>query len=203
MSQKIFGYIRVSTKEQNIERQIKAFEEYGIEGRDIYIDKKSGKDFEREQYKLLKGILRKHDILVIKSIDRLGRNYDMIVDEWGYLTKKLGVDIKVIDMPLLDTTKNKDLLGTFIADIVLQILSYVSEQERNYINQRQAEGIATAKAVGIKFGRPAIAIPSEFEDVIKKLKKKQITSKEAIEILQLKPNTFYKMIKKYSTLFKY
>ena len=144
MKNKIFGYARVSSKEQNEERQIVAFKNYGIDERDIYIDKQSGKDFDREQYNILKHILRENDILVIKSIDRLGRNYNMIIDEWKDITKNIKADIVVIDMPLLDTTKNKDLLGTFISDLILQILSYVAEQERTFIKQRQKEGISTA-----------------------------------------------------------
>lgn len=141
MKNKIFGYARVSSKEQNEERQIVAFKYYGIDERDIYIDKQSGKNFDREQYNILKHILRGNDILVIKSIDRLGRNYNMIIDEWKDITKNIKADIVVIDMPLLDTTKNKDLLGTFISDLILQILSYVAEQERTFIKQRQKEGI--------------------------------------------------------------
>ena len=135
MNSKIFGYARVSSKEQNEERQLIAFKEYGIDERDIYIDKQSGKDFNREQYNILKNVLRENDLLVIKSIDRLGRNYNMIVDEWKDIVKNIKADIVVIDMPLLDTRNNKDLLGTFISDLVLQILSYVAEQERSFIKQ--------------------------------------------------------------------
>lgn len=196
MRNKIFGYARVSSKEQNEERQIVAFKEYGIDERDIYIDKQSGKDFNREQYNILKHILRENDILVIKSIDRLGRNYNMIIDEWKDITKNIKADIVVIDMPLLDTTKNKDLLGTFISDLILQILSYVAEQERNFIKQRQKEGISTAMNKGIKFGRPTIEKPQNFDIVISKWKNKEIKTKEAIEQLGLKPSTFYNMVKK-------
>lgn len=195
MNNKIFGYARVSSKEQNEERQVIAFKEYGINERDIYIDKQSGKDFERKQYITLKNILRENDILVIKSIDRLGRNYNMIVDEWKDITKNIKADIIVLDMPLLDTTKNKDLLGTFISDLILQILSYVAEQERTFIKQRQKEGIAIAKTNGIKFGRPKIEKPSNFDNVISEWKSKKIKSKEAMELLNLKPNTFYSMVK--------
>lgn len=184
MKNKIFGYARVSSKEQNEERQIVAFKDYGIDERDIYIDKQSGKDFDREQYSILKHILRENDILVIKSIDRLGRNYNMIIDEWK-------------DIPLLDTTKNKDLLGTFISDLILQILSYVAEQERTFIKQRQKEGISTAKNKGIKFGRPTIEKPQNFDIVVSKWKNKEIKTKEAIEQLGLKPSTFYNMVNKY------
>lgn len=195
MKNKIFGYARVSSKEQNVERQLVAFKEYGIEERDIYIDKQSGKDFDREQYNTLKHILRENDLLVIKSIDRLGRNYEMIVNEWKDITKNIKADIVVIDMPLLDTRKNKDLLGTFISDLVLQILGYVAEQERTFIKQRQKEGILVAKNNGVKFGRPKIEKPLNFDDVVLKWKNKEIKSKEAMELLGLKPNTFYNLIK--------
>lgn len=197
MKNKIFGYARVSSKEQNEERQIVAFKDYGIDERDIYIDKQSGKDFDREQYNILKHILRENDILVIKSIDRLGRNYNMIIDEWKDITKNIKADIVVIDMPLLDTTKNKDLLGTFISDLILQILSYVAEQERTFIKQRQKEGISTAMNKGIKFGRPTIKKPQNYDIVVSKWKNKEIKTKEAIEQLGLKPSTFYNMVNKY------
>ena len=196
MKNKIFGYARVSSKEQNEERQIIAFKDYGIDERDIYIDKQSGKDFNREQYNILKHILRENDILVIKSIDRLGRNYNMIIDEWKDITKNIKAYIVVIDMPLLDTTKNKDLLGTFISDLILQILSYVAEQERTFIKQRQKEGITTAMNKGIKFCRPTIEKPQNYDIVVKKWMNKEIRTKEAIEQLGLKPSTFYNMIKK-------
>lgn len=195
MKSKTFGYVRVSSKEQNVERQLVAFKEYGIEERDIYIDKQSGKDFNREQYNTLKHILRENDLLVIKSIDRLGRNYEMIVNEWKDITKNIKVDIVVIDMPLLDTRKNKDLLGTFISDLVLQILGYVAEQERTFIKQRQKEGISVAKNNGVKFGRPKIEKPLNFDDVVLKWKNNEIKTKEAMELLGLKPNTFYNMLK--------
>ncbi len=195
MKSKIFGYARVSSKEQNEERQLVAFKEYGIDERDIYIDKQSGKDFNRENYITLKHILRENDLLVIKSIDRLGRNYNQIIDEWKDITKNIKADIVVIDMPLLDTRKNKDLLGTFISDLVLQILSYVAEQERTFIKQRQKEGITNAKNNGVKFGRPRIEKPQDFDIVVSRWKNKEIKSKEAMELLGLKPNTFYNMIK--------
>ena len=195
MKNKIFGYARVSSKEQNVERQLVAFKEYGIDERDIYIDKQSGKDFNREQYNILKHILRENDLLVIKSIDRLGRNYEMIVNEWKDITKNIKADIVIIDMPLLDTRKNKDLLGTFISDLVLQVLGYVAEQERTFIKQRQKEGISVAKNNGVKFGRPKIEKPLNFDDVVLKWKNNEIKSKEAMELLGLKPNTFYNLIK--------
>ena len=196
MKNKIFGYARVSSKDQNEERQLVAFKEYGIDERDIYIDKQSGKDFNREQYSILKNVLRENDLLVIKSIDRLGRNYNMIIDEWKDITKNIKADIVVIDMPLLDTRNNKDLLGTFISDLVLQILSYVAEQERRFIKQRQKEGISNAINNGVKFGRPKIEKPNNYDDVIKLWKNKKIKSKEAMEMLGLKPNTFYNLLKK-------
>ena len=195
MKSKIFGYARVSSKEQNEERQLVAFKEYGIDERDIYIDKQSGKDFNRENYITLKHILRENDLLVIKSIDRLGRNYNQIIDEWKDITKNIKADIVVIDMPLLDTRKNKDLLGTFINDLVLQILSYVAEQERAFIKQRQKEGITNAKKNGVKFGRPKIEKPQDFDVVVSRWKNKEIKSKEAMELLGLKPNTFYNLLK--------
>ena len=196
MKNKIFGYARVSSKDQNEERQLVAFKEYGIDERDIYIDKQSGKDFNREQYSILKNVLRENDLLVIKSIDRLGRNYNMIIEEWKDITKNIKADIVVIDMPLLDTRNNKDLLGTFISDLVLQILSYVAEQERSFIKQRQKEGIENAKNKGIKFGRPRIEKPSNFDMVVNKWKNKELKSKEAMEILGLKPNSFYNLLKR-------
>ena len=196
MKSKVFGYGRVSSKDQNIERQLLAFKEYKIDERDIYIDKQSGKDFDRSNYNVLKNVLRENDLLVIKSIDRLGRNYNMIIEEWKDITKNIKADIVVIDMPLLDTRNNKDLLGTFISDLVLQILSYVAEQERGFIKQRQKEGIENAKNKGIKFGRPRIEKPSNFDMVVNKWKNKELKSKEAMEILGLKPNSFYNLLKR-------
>ena len=195
MKNKIFGYVRVSSKDQREDRQLIAFKEFGIDERDIYIDKQSGKDFNREQYNILKHILRENDVLVIKSIDRLGRNYNMIIDEWKDITKNIKADIVVVDMPLLNTRNNKDLLGTFISDLVLQILSYVAEQERTFIKQRQKEGISNAKNNGVKFGRPRIEKPQNFDIVVYKWKNKEIKTKEAIEMLGLKSNTFYNLIK--------
>ena len=195
MSSKIFGYARVSSKEQNEERQLNAFKEFGIDERDIYIDKQSGKDFNRDNYLVLKHILRENDLLVIKSIDRLGRNYNMIIEEWKDITQNIKADIVVIDMPLLDTRNNKDLLGTFISDLILQILSYVAEQERTFIKQRQKEGIENALNKGVKFGRPKIEKPANFDNVISQWKKTEIKSKDAMIMLNLKPNTFYNLLK--------
>lgn len=195
MSSKIFGYARVSSKEQNEERQLNAFKEFGIDERDIYVDKQSGKDFNRDNYLVLKHILRENDLLVIKSIDRLGRNYNMIIEEWKDITQNIKADIVVIDMPLLDTRNNKDLLGTFISDLILQILSYVAEQERTFIKQRQKEGIENALNKGVKFGRPKIEKPANFDNVISQWKKKEIKSKDAMIMLNLKLNTFYNLLK--------
>src|SRR5574344_1918498 len=195
MNSKVFGYARVSSKEQNEERQLLAFKEYGINERDIFIDKQSGKDFNRKNFILLKSMLRENDLLVIKSIDRLGRDYNMIIDEWKDIVKNFKADIVVIDMPLLDTRKNKDLLGSFISDLVLQILSYVAEQERSFIKTRQKEGITNALNKGIKFGRPKIEKPSNYDEVISKWKNKEIKSKEAMEMLNLKSASFYNLLK--------
>ncbi len=193
MSSRKFGYGRVSSKDQNEARQLK--EDFGIDDRDIYVDKKSGKDFDREQYKLLKNILREDDLLVIQSIDRLGRNYEMIVNEWKDITKNIKADIFVLDMPLLDTRQKKDLLGTFINDLILSLLSYVAQTEREKIKIRQRQGIDIALANGIKFGRPKIQKPDNYDEVIGLWKNKQITAREAMKLLNLKPNTFYNMVR--------
>lgn len=199
MSSRKFGYGRVSSKDQNEARQLKAFKDFGIDDRDIYVDKKSGKDFDREQYKLLKNILREDDLLVIQSIDRLGRNYEMIVNEWKDITKNIKADIVVLDMPLLDTRQKKDLLGTFINDLILSLLSYVAQTEREKIKIRQREGIDIALIHGTKtgkpFGRPKISKPDNFNEVIDLWKNKQMTAREAMKLLNLKPNTFYSMVK--------
>ncbi len=194
--QRVYGYARVSSKDQNESRQIKSFEEIGINERDIFIDKQSGKDFEsREQYQIIKRMLRENDVLVIKSLDRIGRNYNLIIDEWRDITKNIKADIKVLDMPMLDTTNHKDLLGTFINDLILQILSYVAEQERTFIKQRQKEGIIIAKNKGIKLGRPKILKPDNFDYVVAKLRNNELTTKEALKELNLKSNTFYNLLK--------
>ena len=153
----LYGYIRVSTREQNEDRQILALKELSIPEKNLFIDKQSGKDFERPQYKKMVRKLKKDDLLYIKSIDRLGRNYSEILEQWRILTKEKGIDIVVLDMPLLDTRRGKDLMGTFLSDIVLQVLSFVAENERTNIRQRQAEGIAAAKAKGVRFGRTSSA----------------------------------------------
>ena len=175
----VYGYIRVSTREQNEDRQLIALREIGVEEKNIYTDKQSGKDFNRPQYKKLLRKLKKDDLLYIKSIDRLGRNYDEILQQWRYLTKDKGIDIVVLDMPLLDTRRGKDLMGTFLSDIVLQVLSFVAENERTNIRQRQAEGIAAAKARGVKFGRPPKPLPDNFHNAYQRWKKGDITGTAA------------------------
>ena len=159
MEKNMYGYVRVSTREQNVERQLIALEKAGIHKKKIFIDRQSGKDFERPAYQKMMKKLRKGDIVVTKSIDRLGRNYEEIKEQWRIITKEIGADIMIQDMPLLDTTKSRDLLGNFISDVVLQLLSFVAENERNNIRTRQAEGIAAARKRGVRFGKPAIPMP--------------------------------------------
>lgn len=161
----LYGYARVSSRDQNLDRQISALKEFGIEESNIFVDKQSGKDFNRPGYQGLLNVITAGDMIILKSIDRLGRNYAEILEQWSLITKTKNVDIKVIDMPLLDTSYCKDIMGTFISDLVLQILSFQAEQERTYIKQRQAEGIAEAKQKGIKFGRPRKSLPSNFEEL--------------------------------------
>ena len=175
----IYGYIRVSTREQNEDRQMIALKEVGVPCENIYMDKQSGKDFVRPQYKKLIRKMKKDDLLYVKSIDRLGRNYAEILEQWRILTKDKGMDIVVLDMPLLDTRRGKDLMGTFLSDVVLQILSFVAENERASIRQRQAEGIAAAKARGVKFGRPSSRLPDNFHDVYQRWKNGKITGTAA------------------------
>lgn len=175
----IYGYIRVSTKEQNEDRQLIALREVGVTDKFIFMDKQSGKDFNRPKYKQLLRKLKKDDLLYIKSIDRLGRNYEEILRQWRLLTKDKGVDIVVLDMPLLDTRRGKDLMGTFLSDIVLQVLSFVAENERTNIRQRQAEGIAAAKARGVKFGRPPKPLPVNFHEVYRRWRSGEITGTAA------------------------
>ena len=185
-----YGYARVSTKEQNEQRQIIALEEFGLNLRQIFIDKQSGKDFARTNYRRLIRRLKPGDTLVVKSIDRLGRNYEEILEQWRIITKDKGAAIVVLDMPLLDTRRNRDLTGTLIADIVLQLLSYVAQTEREFIRQRQAEGIAVAKAQGVRFGRPPLAQPKEFPAVHQAWLKKEISAREAARRLSVTHKTF-------------
>lgn len=193
----IYAYIRVSTKQQNIDRQYEEIKALNIDDKYIYIDKESGKDFDRVKYQKLIKKLKKDDLLILKSIDRLGRNYQMILEEWSRITKTIGADIKVLDMPLLDTRiEGKNLVGKFISDIVLQVLSFVAENERINIKQRQAEGIRIAKAKGVKFGRPKVKLPVNTNDIIYKYKHKELTNKEAIKILGISRGTFFRVLKK-------
>ncbi len=186
----VYGYIRVSSRDQNEDRQLIALKEVGVPEKNIYLDKQSGKDFNRPQYKKLMRKLKKDDLLYIKSIDRLGRNYEEILQQWRMLTKEKGVDIVVLDMPLLDTRRGKDLMGTFLSDIVLQVLSFVAENERTNIKQRQAEGIAAAKAQGIKFGRPPRPLPENFHSCYQRWKQGAITGTEAARECGLPLSTF-------------
>ena len=186
----IYGYIRVSSRDQNEDRQLDAMNQLKIVPKNIYIDKQSGKDFERPEYKKLFKRLRRDDLLYIKSIDRLGRNYEEIQNQWRILTKEKGIDIVVMDMPLLDTRRGKDLMGTFLSDIVLQVLSFVAENERVNIRQRQAEGIAAAKARGIHLGRPPQPMPENFHQVYQRWKSGRITGVEAAKECGMPPTTF-------------
>ena len=186
----IYGYVRVSTREQNEDRQLIALREVGVEERNIFLDKQSGKDFERPQYRKLLRKLKRDDLLYIKSIDRLGRNYEEILQQWRLLTKDRGIDSVVLDMPLLDTRRGKDLMGTFLSDIVLQVLSFVAENERTNIRQRQAEGIAAAKARGVKFGRPPKPLPEGFHDAYQRWKRGEITGTTAAKECGMPLSTF-------------
>lgn len=192
---KTYGYVRVSTKEQNEIRQLMAMQERNIAQKNIFVDKISGKDFERPKYKQMIKKLKKGDLVVIKSIDRLGRNYEEIIEQWKLITKEKGADIVVIDMPLLDTTCGKDLIGTLISDIVLQVLSFVAENERAAIKQRQYEGIVAAKQRGIKFGRPKKQLPPNYKDILHDWKFKKISTKQAIAKLNISQSTFYRIAK--------
>ncbi|MBE6010370.1 MAG: recombinase family protein [Lachnospiraceae bacterium] len=193
---KTYGYIRVSSRDQNEDRQLIAMQELGVPPKNIYIDKLSGKDFARPAYRKLIKKLRPNDLVYVKSIDRLGRNYKEILEQWRILTKEKEVDICVIDMPLLDTRNGKDLMGTFLADLVLQILSFVAENERNAIRQRQAEGIAAAKAKGVRFGRPEIPLPENFMEVYERWKAGEITGTRASNELNMPLSTFCYKTKK-------
>ena len=187
----VYGYIRVSSRDQNEDRQLIAMQELKVPRNNIYMDKQSGKDFNRPKYKRLLRRLRQDDLLYIKSIDRLGRNYSEILEQWRVLTKEKGIDIVVLDMPLLDTRRGKDLMGTFLSDIVLQVLSFVAENERTNIRQRQAEGIAAAKRRGVKFGRPQIPLPEQFAEVHQAWREKKLTLKEAAAACDMPVGTFY------------
>ena len=192
-----YGYVRVSAVDQNISRQMLEMLDRKIPKRNIYVDKQSGKDFNRPNYKKLMRKLKKGDLLYIKSIDRLGRNYNEILEQWRMLTKEMEVDVVVIDMPMLDTRLGKDLMGTFIADIVLQVLSFVAQNERENIKQRQAEGIKAAKLNGVVFGRPIILAPDNFPQVIKDWKSGRISANEAAARCNMSIATFYRRLREY------
>ena len=193
-----YGYVRVSTHTQNIARQMEEMYKLGLTDDVIYVDKDSGKDFERRNYKILKAKIKQGDLLIVKSIDRLGRNYNMIINEWQYITNVINADIIVLDFPLLNTCKkNNNLVGNFISDIVLQVLSFVAQNERENIRKRQAEGIKIAKEKGIHLGRPIYQLPSNFEDIIKKIKSKEIKNNDAIKLLKMNRSTFFKYARLY------
>lgn len=195
--QKIYGYMRVSSKEQNEDRQKLALIEVGVPEKQIYMDKQSGKDFDREQYQRLLGKLDENSVLFIKSIDRLGRNYTELNEQWRIITKEKGADLVVIDMPILDTRKEKNLMGKFLSDVVLVLLSYVAENERVNIKQRQAEGIAAAKAKGVQFGRPPMPLPDNFLELYQKWRAGEISMRKAAESCNMNPKTFYSKAVKY------
>ena len=194
MENQIYGYIRVSSRDQNEDRQVIAMREFGIAEKNLVIDKQSGKDFARPCYRRLLRKLKSNDTLVIKSIDRLGRNYDEVLEQWRLLTKEKQVDIVVLDMPLLDTRKGRDLIGTLISDIVLQLLSYVAQTEREFIHQRQAEGIAAAKARGVKFGRKPKERPAEYEHLRDEWRAGRISARAAARQLGVAHRTFMKWV---------
>lgn len=199
---KYYGYVRVSSYDQNEERQLIAMQSVGVSKNNTFIDKQSGKDFERPQYKKLINKLKAGDLLFILSIDRLGRNYEEIQRQWRVITKDIGADICVIDMPLLDTRNGKDLMGTFIADLVLQILSFVAQNERENIKKRQAQGIAAAKAKGVKFGRPESLVPENFDKIIKDWDKGNISTAEALKLCNMSESTFYRRRREYRLIHK-
>ena len=198
----VYGYVRVSSIDQNEDRQLIVMDENNVPNNNIYIDKQSGKDFERPQYKKLVKKLKAGDLLYILSIDRLGRNYEDIQKQWRILTKDIGIDICVIDMPLLDTRNGKDLMGTFIADLVLQILSFVAQSERENIKKRQAQGIAAAKAKGVKFGRPESPLPENFGKIIKNWDHGKISTADALKLCDMSASTFYRRRREYNIMNK-
>lgn len=186
-----YGYIRISTKEQNEDRQLIAMRELSVAEENIFMDRQSGKDFRRPQYQRMVKKLKPDDLIYVKSIDRLGRNYEEILEQWRILTREKRVDIAVLDMPLLDTRRGKDLMGTFLSDIVLQVLSFVAENERSNIRQRQAEGIAAARARGVRFGRPPHPLPENFRQIHRDWRGKKLTLKEAADACAMPVGTFY------------
>lgn len=194
---KIYGYVRVSSTDQNEERQMVALAEAGVSEKNIFMDKQSGKSFDRPQYKKLVKKLKTGDLLYVLSIDRLGRNYEEIQNEWRVITKEVGADICVLDMPLLYTRQGKDLMGTFIADLVLQILSFVAQSERENIKKRQEQGIAAAKAKGVRFGRPEIPLPDNFGKLVKDWEKKRTSFEETLRLCNMSEATFYRKLREY------
>ena len=197
---KIYGYVRCSSTDQNEDRQMIALREATVPEKNIFMDKQSGKDFDRPNYKKLVKGLKAGDILYILSIDRLGRNYEEIQNQWRILTKEIGIDICVLDMPLLDTRNGKDLMGTFIADLVLQILSFVAQSERENIKKRQAEGIAAAKARGVKFGRPEKTAPDDFGKIVRAWEQKKMSFTDVLEKCNMSEATFYRRLREYRLL---
>ena len=194
---KIYGYVRVSSTDQNEERQMVALAEAGVPEKNIFMDKQSGKSFDRPQYKKLVKKLKTGDLLYVLSIDRLGRNYEEIQNQWRVITKEIESDICVLDMPLLDTRQGKDLMGTFIADLVLQILSFVAQSERENIKKRQEQGIAAAKAKGVRFGRPEIPLPDNFGKLVKDWEKKRTSFEETLRLCNMSEATFYRKLREY------
>ena len=199
---KTYGYVRVSSTDQNEDRQMVALKEVCVDERNIFVDKQSGKDFDRPNYKKLVRKLKTGDLLYILSIDRLGRNYEEILKQWRILTKDIGIDICVLDMPLLDTRNGKDLMGTFIADLVLQILSFVAQNERENIKKRQAEGIGAAKAKGVKFGRPEKEVPNEFGKLVKAWKQKKLPLTDVLKQCDMSEATFYRRLREHRIMKK-
>lgn len=194
---KIYGYVRVSSTDQNEERQMIALAEAGVPEKNIFMDKQSGKSFDRPQYKKLMKKLKTGDLIYVLSIDRLGRNYEEIQNQWRVITKEIGADICVLDMPLLDTRQGKDLMGTFIADLVLQILSFVAQSERENIKKRQEQGIAAAKAKGVRFGRPEIPVPDNFGRLVADWEKKKTSLEETLKLCNMSEATFYRKLREY------
>ena len=193
---RVYGYIRVSSMEQNEDRQIIALKNAGVSVNHMFMDKQSGKDFHRTDYEKMVSLLQEGDLLYVMSIDRLGRNYAEIQNQWRILTKEIGIDICVLDMPLLDTRNGKDLMGTFIADLVLQILSFVAENERENIRKRQEQGIAAAKSRGVRFGRPESKVPDDFQDIVRAWKRGNIEFYEVLDRCQMSKSTFFRRLRR-------
>ncbi len=203
MSSRMYGYARVSTRAQKEDRQLAALTEFGVEEDDIVVEKQSGKDFERPLYRKLVDNMRTRDVLVVKSIDRLGRNYEEILEQWALLTKERGIAIVVLDMPLLDTREGRDLTGTLVADIVLQLLSYVAQTERDFMRQRQAEGIAAAKARGVRFGRERLPMPADFEDLAEDWRNGYVSAGEASRQMGISRDTFLRRAREWDAAVGY